>query len=244
MIDTTDTTRTLLVRRELRYRIVANEQTTELVEWADAQQVVRPGELANLSRSGAAVSLSEPLPVGAEISLKLVAQAIGIDLAVAAAVCWSRQAGKNRWWSGISFVDELSEEVFTQLAIAGCVERRQGERKTVITPDTEFAALARWELAPANVPVRITNATPDGFRILSPESNKFGGRVRLQFDRPGHPPIFVRARTCWERAADVGYVIGCECIDKNEYCKLLEAVQTPIVAAAAQPTRPPSRWLR
>ncbi len=244
MIDTTDTTRTLVVRRELRYQIVAHEQTTELVEWAGAQQVVRPGELANLSRSGAAVSLPEPLPVGAELNLKLAAHAIGIDIAVAATVCWSRQAGKNRWWSGISFVNELSEEVFTQLAIAGCVERRQGERKSVITPDTGLAAIARWELASENVHVRIINATPNGFRIVSPEPNKFGGRVRLQFDRPGHPPIFVRARTCWERPEDAGYVIGCECIDKNEYCKLLEAVQTPAVAAAPPAPRPASRWFR
>lgn len=230
-------------RRELRYEIAGQSISTELIERCGDQESRRGGEMINISSGGATVSLGSPLAIDATVSLTIEACEMELDQVVPATVRWCRPARGGAWWSGLMFAEKLPERVLTQLAMGGCLERRQDDRTLGLAAATGIAAQARWELNPSTYDVTVSNASPGGFCMLAPAPMQHEGRLLVQFERTSRSPIVIRAKARWEQAIENGYLIGCEFADAKNYLLFLDLVDTPTPERSQPVKNRLLRWL-
>jgi hypothetical protein len=236
-----DTIETQSQRREARYRAYDGHQVVVVAErTAPGQPAAVQGKLIDLSRSGAKVSISSPIPVDESFTLRIQVSELELDLTVNAEVCWMRPAGPDSWYLGCVFAGELPDHVLPKLALAGYVDQRQDTRYEI-----SLDACARQELAGDNVmTVRLVNYSAGGFRLFSSQPANTGGRLLLELHDTSGGLVRIPAKAVWQLDAKDGHYVGCTFLNNDGFDVLAQLVKSTKAPQSVKPQRRPFRLLR
>ncbi len=238
MIDTTDT---LSQRREPRYQIVEKndialhvrlqadgeeEHDFAVFDGDDMPVVVKrsvaggggklAGDLLDVSRSGARLSVANRVPNEESIELKMEVADLDFSMTTRARVRWVGPSSDGRWIVGCSFLEPLAENVLHRLAAASYLERRSDDREPI-----GLAARIRRELeASSEVDVTLEDLSPGGFRMTSPEPAKAGQRILVQLKDDEGKVVCVPARAVWQKQIYGHYHIGCCFFNNSSFATL------------------------
>jgi len=222
--------------REPRFQIGSDLALEAVIERAVAGGVESiEAEVVDISCGGAKMRLPQPVSLDGAVTMNIKASEQPRTISVAADVCWTRLAGADQRWVGLSFKPEIPEAVLTDWAQAGHLNRRQQLREKIASRWT-----AQWELDSSRVPVRLLDLSTSGLCLLSQQGGTPGECVLLQPDPPDGHEVLVKAKARWQIETDDGYVIGCEFVNKHCYAMLRAVID--LEESAAPP--PPSPWWR
>ncbi len=229
-------------RREARYRAFDGHQVVIIVEWtSQGQPATVQGRLIDLSRSGAKVAISSPIPVDEAFTLRLQVSELGLNLTLNAEVCWMRPAGPDSWYLGCVFAGELPDHVLPKLAASGYVDQRQDARYEI-----SLEASARQELAGDSLlNVRLVNYSAGGFRLFSSQPATPGGRLLLEMHDALGGLVRIPAKAVWQLEAEGGHHVGCCFLNNDGFDVLAQLVKSIKPPELAEPRRRrPLRTLR
>ena len=173
-------------------------------------------ELCDISRGGAKLRLSTPLKLDDATSISLTSEALGLDLSLAARVCWVCEEG-GKWALGLEFSPRMPNNILDKMVANGVVERRLYRRRGRRIPVT-----ARWESDPVDHSALLWDISPGGFCLLSP--TKPSRKVRITPDAQSEHSVC--GMTQWEVLMAGGYVVGCKFIDERGF-ELLQSLDPP-----------------
>jgi len=207
-------------RRDPRFKI----RTGQALEVTLAQNGARPDQsvlarLIDISRGGAKLSLSSPVLFNSDALLRLKSASLGLDLTMAAGMCWSRPEENRGWLLGCSFTPRLPLEALTKLIESDVLERRITERRQRRIPIT-----AQWELDPAPIPGYLWDVSEGGFCFLSP--SRAGEQVTIS-PAETRRSTAIRARRQWSLEVGGGYVVGCRYLNAGDH-RFFEDLQVSI----------------
>ena len=194
----------------------------------------------DLSRGGGKFGLPCPLPIRNRVSVRLIAESIGAEVALDADVCWARPMGQNQWWMGCAFDPPMPEKDINQLAQGGCIERRQNTRCPQNVP-----AKLRWELETEAVDVSLVDLSVGGFGLELPTEPRIGGRLQilLEPDNPHESPI--HARIQWCRREDDHFKAGCIFLNREGFPEAQRrvALRNPALVGRSSRVGAVRRWI-
>lgn len=163
------------------------------------------GEIVDLSRGGAKITVGVNLPIDTDISVTI--KSGSQEIVKRSRICWNR-ATLNGWWIGIAFEAELGEKQFNSLATGGFIERRRDARIPY-----EATMTARWELGSEPVPVKLVDLSSGGFKMTAPSAAEVGKRVLIETAGNAGSPIVAKVQ--WQHPTEAEFEIGCAFVDKN-----------------------------
>ena len=224
-----------ILYRAPRFQIGSDQAIEAVIERAAAGGVESiEAEVVDISCGGAKMRLPQPVSLDGAVTMNIKAGKLPRTISVAADVCWTRLAGADQRWVGLSFKPAIPEAVLTDWAQAGCLDRRQHLREEIVSRWT-----AQWELDSSRVPVRLLDLSTSGLCLLSQQEGTPGECVLLQPDPPDGHEVLVKAKAQWQIETDDGYVIGCEFVNKHGHATLRAVIDLEEPAAP-----PPSPWWR
>lgn len=215
---TTTTTLYDLASRESRYAIQSGRTVPVVIKRTTsetAQTIV--GELINLSRGGAKLTVQQCVPFSETIEIAIDLVDADVQLVLTAEVCWTRPAEDDSWQLGCSFGAPLPEEVMTKLAAAAYLERRKSERQL-----TSIVATARSELGGTGARVEISNFSAGGFCLRRAGSETTGDHILVEFKRPNESRATIHARVQWRLKIGRDCLLGCSFVNGNDVNYLYE----------------------
>lgn len=203
---------------------------------------LQPGRVLDLSRGGAKLILPGSLSIKSRFQLEIDMANLQQPIVKIAEVCSERPMNGLKWLIGCTFEEELSEEVLSQLASDGFLERRRDTRTATAIP-----AKAQWELASNSTDVTLVNFSAGGFAIHSPEPARLSNRVLLQLEGcKNNSPLL--GKICWQSKKENQWSIGCSFVNKNGHRNLLSQLppdmkQIPCGASSTMETVQSRTWI-
>lgn len=188
---------------------------------ADGSNITQTsGQLYDLSRSGARISLDQQLPADESINLQILAPKVDLDFRMTAIVRWSQPSGTPQWYHGCSFSAELPNEVIDTLVSTGQLDRRRDERTRI-----SLEAHVRQELEfGSTTSVLIEDYSFGGLRVFSPQAMQFGDRFLVEVYSEKHDPIRIPVRPQWQQAVSDGFAIGCSFLSHTAFRQLQQVL--------------------
>jgi len=226
-----------IISREPRYQIAEDQAIAVVIERpVEGGLKTVEGELVDISRGGAKLRTFQPVPIDEAVTLDIKADDLQRTLSVAAEVCWTQPAGRDRWWLGCSFRPEIPDAVLTEFVLGGYLERRRYAREKIAVRTT-----AKWELHADHTPVWLLDLSAGGFCLLSQTTGRLAERVLLRLEDDQQREFLVTAMARWQVKTDDGYVVGCEFANKDGYGLLRRIVDPEEHVARSRLAFP---WLR
>ncbi len=171
------------------------------------------GQLYDLSRSGARISLERQLKADEPISLQVLAPKVGVDFQMTAVIRWSQPSGTSQWYHGCSFSVDLPDDILEKLVSTGQLDRRRDERTRI-----SLEAHVRQELeSAATTSVLIEDYSFSGLRLFSPQLMKLGERLMVELYSEEHDPVRIPVRPHWQHAVSDGFSIGCSFLSHTAF---------------------------
>jgi hypothetical protein len=229
--------------RETRFPVQEGKSIKVTIERRDGPPMQEiEGEVVDISHAGIKLSVSSCPGMQEAVVLNVLVPEIDLELSIDAQVCWSRPGPGETWYVGCTLHPQLPDNVLTDLAVQGYLQRRRDARHP-----TELAATMWCEGILESSPVQLADYSTGGIRILSPRAATTGQRVRLQFDEGSDQAGQVVAKTAWQLKNADGYEIGCAFVSKDSYQVFQGLLPSRMTEPAAQakcwsPTSRP-RWL-
>ena len=210
----------ILLRTHARFHMAGEAYVKAFVALRDKPDAEAPTEILDLSQGGAKLGLREPLPIKAQVRLRLVSEALASDVNLDGNVCWSRPAGNGLWWMGCAFDEPIPDEQIDELAMAGGLERRRESRSP-----QDATAFVRWELAPEPVKVRLVDLSRGGFALIMPSRPAVGDRLSLCFEIRNAAEVPIMARVQWFQVHSNGYIVGCTFLGRDEFTACRQRIE-------------------
>lgn len=216
----TVTTQPTDLRTHARYQLAVDSRIPVSVEWtSDDQSHQCDACLTDLSASGARLRLSQKVPLHETIEVRLRVGKLAIDFHCAAEVCWL-QPRDGQWVLGCAFECELPEQVLSQLAGNGYLNRRANPRIPI-----ELAVEVKEELGTSQwFEATVDNYSSGGFRLQSKTPVAVGQRVLVQMEDADRRQRTVPGRAHWRADSDDGYAVGCSFLNGEGFQKLAAVV--------------------
>jgi hypothetical protein len=229
-----------LPAREARYPLLEGRVIKATVE---RQGGLPPeeidAELVDVSMGGVKLLVSKCPAMQEAVVLKMVAPEIELDLSVNAEVCWTRPAPGDAWYLGCTLNPKLPEQLLTDLAVKGYVQRRRDPRIPIDLP-----ASMRSEGSLESVPVRLLDYSTGGLRLAAPHTAATGQRLLFRFGEGPNVSDLIVAKTMWQAQTSDGHQIGCTFVNRDGhriFQDVVRAINEPTVAKPVELlTR--SRW--
>lgn len=200
------------VREDYRFKASClNLVTVTVSRKTDTDGAELPGVLMDLSRGGLRLKVDECLLQGTEIQLALSAPKAGVEIHSAAKVRWVEPNFRAGWIVGCSLDDPIEEDLVSDLANCGALERRTDSRRPI-----SFMAEAKTELERDYNPVQILNLSAGGFCATGEGiSVKLDDRLLLRISDANHTAAkLVKSRIAWVNDSDEGQTFGCAFLTK------------------------------
>ncbi len=184
------------------------------IRWSDdGEQKSVTGELIDLSRKGAKLSVDGPIPIEQKVNIRFRAAVVELDWLVAARICWTTPSDGDDWYIGCALSEEVPEELMAQFARAGLINRRGSRRRLVSIP-----AVARCELdGDEGIEVCVKDFSTGGFRIFSPRTRRVGERLLLRVPLADGNSANLAGRILWQVETDDGYMVGCSFLSPGAF---------------------------
>jgi hypothetical protein len=192
---------------------------------AGRQIVVRAGQpgrsngvmtrvsLLNISQGVAKIVGPVSLECSQAIELRLQVAELDMELRATANVKRTCLTKDGQWHIGCVIEPRIHEEVLSELASKGYLERRREQRVPI-----SIEATAQWEMDTETVKVRFDNFSSSGFCFTAPKKGQVGQRVRISLEEGQEGAI--TARAVWHMKQDNGYLVGCELLDPDDASRL------------------------
>lgn len=221
--------------REARYASAGNSEARVVIERAVADhEGPIDATLLDISLGGAKLVVNSCIWFDESIRLKIHVAELNVDLAIAAAVCWTRPVSEHEWLLGCAFKPKLPEHALDQIASHGYIDRRRYSRFPF-----DVKATATWELREANVPVALQDASEGGFCMISPQYAETGQRLILHLNAHKGTPVSIPATVQWRINSGDEFLLGCSFNNENDFEHLLAALPTTALAEEGQGRRFP-----
>jgi hypothetical protein len=182
-------------------------------------------ELLFLSQDG--VNLLAPTGIRIEeaVVLRILVPGLERELVLPASVRWKQPASADTWRLGCTFLEELPEDILSELSRLGHIERRKDRRRAVDVP-----AQVRWEYAKDIFPAQIISLSPGGLCVRCCHKGKIGERLLVQLDGGDSGLALIHVRSVWQRAAGEGFLIGCAFASRADYELVSTAMQSGVAS--------------
>lgn len=220
-------------RREPRYHVNPEFNIRVAVRRAAMPNQEISGKVVDMSQSGARLVLESSVQFQEAITVYLVCEEMGLDIALSSNVCWLRQGrGPEEWVLGCAFDPELPADYLEDFFRNGLLERRSNPRLPL-----DMEARALWELSNEPAPIRLVNVSQCGFCMTTSNMVEVGRRVRLFVDRANRPELQIDGRIQWAMRNGEEQVLGCHLVNTSGYDSIGELAA--IAEASMQPQGKP-----
>ena len=189
-----------------------NHQISVVIEREDQETETIDAELVDVSQGGAKLKTDKRLSIDDEVTLDISPDGSDRRVTVVARICWARPSKDDQFWIGCRFNPRLPQSLLVDLAEGGYLERREYRRE-----DIALKALARWELTPDDVEMRLADYSSGGFCLLSEEPGTAGKRILLHLDNEDGEQVLVSGKAQWQVESEEGFRIGCEFVNQGGY---------------------------
>jgi hypothetical protein len=231
-----------LPARDARFPVVEGKTIRVTIErCGDLSTEELGAQLLDISSGGVKLSVMSCPEMHEAVVLKIVLPEIDLHLRVDAKVCWSRPGPGETWYLGCALQPTLPNQVLTDLAINGFLQRRRDPRRPV-----DVSAQMRCEGAVEAADVQIVDFSSGGLRIRSPQQAEMGQRLLLQLEDGADAAGSFMAKVAWQLRGEDGYELGCTFVNKDGPQLLRDALPDDDDVADEKAGAPRSRlrgWL-
>ncbi len=226
--------------REARYPVLQGRRIGVTIVRDTSPPDTIEANLVDVSRKGVKLLVADCPSMEEAVVLNLAVPEIGLDLSVDAQICWTRTAPNDAWHLGCVLNPELPEELLTDLAVQGYLQRRRDPRYPI-----DLSATMRCEGSLDPVPARVLDYSVGGFRLESSHRAAPGRRLLVRFDEGPACRDLVVAKTMWQAQTDSGHQMGCTFVNREGHRIFQEVLRKAQGGSAADPAagRQRSRWL-
>jgi hypothetical protein len=198
------------------------------------------GNLLDLSRGGAKISLDRGLLFDESISLSVSIPEIDLQFTVDSTVVWCRAGDADTWIAGCSFQSGLPAEVVDRLAAAGYLDRQASPRYPVALRGTVC-----WELSAGSVAAVVQDLSSEGFCMLCRKSGEPGQRLKLRLSSADGRQRMIAARSRWQIRTEEGFLVGCAFLNPYDFHVLWQMAQgvQPAPSVVSRLTLPTPPWV-
>jgi hypothetical protein len=228
-----------LPARETRFPVVDGKSIRVTIKrCGDMSAEELDAQLLDISTGGVKLTVTSCPAVQEAVVLRIVLPEINLDLRVDARTCWSRPGTGETWYLGCALKPKLPDQVLTDLAINGFLQRRRDPRRP-----TDLSAQMRCEGTAEVADVQICDFSPGGLRVRAPQPVEMGQRLLIQLPEGSGAAGHFIAKTTWQLRRDDGYELGCTFVNK-EGLQLIHDALLEDRDAADEKARPPRRRSR
>lgn len=203
-------------RRDVRYELRQEVHLSIRVPATDGPAAPDLNGIAvDLSKRGVKARMRESLPIGQKLDVQLRFPAIAVIFDSPATVCWTRPAGQESCWLGVTLEREIPRDIWQQLSNHGFIDRRMYPRS-----ETSQPAFARRELSGEIVPIVLLDLSQGGCRFRTEFPLQEGERFLLGVREDESRERCIMVRVAWARESCGNMLVGCEFTGRDGFAEL------------------------
>lgn len=210
------------VDRRLLESATRDSRLTVEIRRSESGETLLDTRLADVSLSGAQLSLTSPVTVGERVSIDFHSDELESRIQTEAEVRWAHLGRDYRWVTGVQFDQPLTNDTLSDLALCGLIERRWSPRS-----DVKLRGTVKREGRPDVIPVNLQDLSTHGFRLTATENLEPGERILIQLQKRGGTDFRCPAHVRWVAPQGDGITAGCEFLNQDlaaEVTNLIERV--------------------
>ncbi|MCA9187785.1 MAG: PilZ domain-containing protein, partial [Planctomycetales bacterium] len=161
-------------------------------------------KLLDLSQNGARLVVPNEVPNTRNLRLQVRVDELGLELHLAAGVCWCNRDETGRFQIGCEIKPGIPPRILEKLSEGGKVDRRiEAEYESPTELHVSWTPKGRKEV------VRVQNFSRGGFCIFTNRDVVAGAPFHFTIMQKNGDPLIVGAKIQWRLESDGGYLVGC-----------------------------------